>query len=166
MGRVGIPDEDFHHEAIELGLGQGVRPLELDRVLRGKDGERRREGMAHAVHSHDALLHRLEERGLGLRRRAIDLVREHQVREDGAGPEREIVRPREDAHARNVRGHQVRRELDSLEFDVQRQGEGPDEQRLGRAGHALEQHVAAGEQANQHLARRGLLTQHDSSERL
>ena len=40
-----------------------------------------------AVDGHLALLHRLEEGGLGTRRGAVDLVREQDVREDGAGEE-------------------------------------------------------------------------------
>src|SRR5947209_12649730 len=33
--------------------------------------------------------------------------------------------------SRDVRGHQVGRELDPLELDVEREGEGPHQQRLG-----------------------------------
>ena len=38
------------------------------------------------------LLHRLEQRGLRLRRRAVDLVAEEQVGEDRARPELEVAR--------------------------------------------------------------------------
>ncbi len=59
------------------------------------------------------LFHRFEERGLRLRRRAIDLVGEQQVREDGALAQRErraalIEHRRSD----DVGRHQIRRELD------------------------------------------------------
>src|SRR5256885_10765842 len=33
-------DDDVEHEAIELSFGQGIRALELDRVLRREDEER------------------------------------------------------------------------------------------------------------------------------
>jgi hypothetical protein len=33
-------DDDVEHEAIELGFGKGVRPFQLDRVLRGEHVER------------------------------------------------------------------------------------------------------------------------------
>ena len=39
------------------------------------------------AHGDPPLLHRLEERGLRLRRRAVDLVGEDEVVEDGAGEE-------------------------------------------------------------------------------
>ena len=40
--------------------------------------------MAFAVNRHLPLLHRLEKRGLRLRRRAVDLVGQQNVGEDGA----------------------------------------------------------------------------------
>ena len=51
--------------------------------------------------------------------------------------------------ADHVGGQQVRRELDALEGRVDRLGERADGQRLGEAGHALEEDVAAGQQADQ-----------------
>jgi hypothetical protein len=97
------------------------------------------------------LLHHLEERGLHLRGRAVDLVREEEVAEDGAllGVERPGVGA-EDPRADEVAGHEIRRELDALERAAQRGGCGLDRQRLGEAGYALDQQVAAGEQAHEH----------------
>ena len=60
----------------------------------------------------------------------------------------------------DVGGHEVGRELDALEPDVERQRERADEQRLGRPGDAFEQHVTAGEQAHHHLPGGGFLAQH------
>jgi hypothetical protein len=56
----------------------------LDGVLRRHDEERIRQRARHAVDGHAPLAHRLEQRRLRLRRRAVDLVREHDVREDRA----------------------------------------------------------------------------------
>ncbi len=36
----GIADPDIEHEPVELGLGQGIRALLLDRVLGGDHEER------------------------------------------------------------------------------------------------------------------------------
>ena len=44
----------------------------------------------------------------------------------------------------DVAGHQIRRELDAFEGEVEDIGERPDQCRLGQAGHALDQHVAVG----------------------
>ncbi|MNC85490.1 hypothetical protein D3C83_10900 [compost metagenome] len=55
-----------------------------------------------------------------------------------------------DLGADDVRGHEVRRELDAGEFQVQRVGERLHQQRLAQARHAFEQHVAGREQAREY----------------
>jgi hypothetical protein len=80
-------DVHLEHEAIELRFGQRIRALELDGVLRGQHEERRRQRTRLPERRHPLFLHRLEQGRLGLRRRAIDLVGQQQVREDRAGVE-------------------------------------------------------------------------------
>ena len=69
------------------------------------------------------LLHGLEQRGLGLGRRAVDLVGQEHVGEERAAA-RTGTRARrspvllEDVRAGDVGGHQVGRELDALEVEV------------------------------------------------
>ena len=128
--RLRIIDQDLQQEPVELGLGQRIRPLILYGVFGGEYGEDRRERVTLAVDRRLPLLHRLEERGLGLRRRTVDLVREQDIREDRPLPQRELRRLHvEDVRSRDVRGHQVRRELNPREF-------GPKDlrQRLHRQG--------------------------------
>ena len=84
-----VADQQLEQEAVELRLGQRIGALVLDRVLRGDDDERLGQRMRRALDRHLPLLHRLEQRGLGLRRRAVDLVGEQQVREDRAFAEAE-----------------------------------------------------------------------------
>ena len=87
-----IADPGPHQEAVELRLRQRVRALILDRVL-GRDHEERRvEDAGLALDRHLALRHRLEQRRLGLRRRAVDLVGKQEVRKDRARPELEGAR--------------------------------------------------------------------------
>ena len=50
--------------------------------------------------------------------------------------------------ADDVGGQHVRRELQAREFDVHAVGQRFDGERLGQAGHAFEQHVAVGQQAD------------------
>ena len=88
---LGIIDEGVEHEAVELGLGQRVGSLLLDRILRGQHEERFGQPAALASGRHLVLLHRLEQRGLGARRGAVDLVGQHQVGEDRAGLEAEGI---------------------------------------------------------------------------
>jgi hypothetical protein len=95
-------------------------------------------------------------RRLRLRRRAVDLVGEDDVREHGAGREhhpplatRRIIL--DDVRAGDVGRHEVRRELDARVVEVEHARDGVHEQRLGEAGHADDQAVAAGEQRHEHL---------------
>ena len=82
--RVRVVELDLEEEAVELTFGEGEDALVLVRVLRRDHEERVGKLVRLAVDGHLALLHRLEERGLGARRRTVDLVREEDVREDGA----------------------------------------------------------------------------------
>ena len=66
-----------------------------------------------------ALLHRLQQRRLGLRRRAVDLVGEQDVREHRPAPELELAGLRVvDERAGHVARHEVRGELHALGVQV------------------------------------------------
>src|SRR5262249_4879599 len=93
---------------------------------------------------------RLEQGGLSLRRRAVDLVAQEEVREDGSGLEAERALGRaEDARARDVRRHEVGRELDATIGPAERARERAHEQGLRDAGRALEERVAAAQDRDQ-----------------
>ena len=79
-----VADEHLEHEAVDLRLGERIRPLGLDRVLRRHHEERLRHGVRVVADRHLVLLHHLEQRRLHLRGRAVDLVREEEVAEDRA----------------------------------------------------------------------------------
>ena len=98
-----------------------------------------------AVDGHLVLGHRLEQGGLGLRHRAVDLVDEQDVGEDRPGPELELAHPLiEHREPGDVGRLEVGRALDAPDGRaVDRAGERPREDRLRRAGHVLEQDVPA-----------------------
>src|SRR4029078_6390795 len=87
LERGGIPERRAQEEAVELRLWQRERSLVLDRVLRREEEERTRYDLRGAVDRHLALGHRLEQRRLRLRHRAVDLVHEAELGEDRARPE-------------------------------------------------------------------------------
>ena len=60
-GAVGIADEQLHQEAVELGLGQRIGPLVLDRVLGGQDEERVGQADRLVADGDLAFLHRLQQ---------------------------------------------------------------------------------------------------------
>ncbi len=75
------------------------------------------------------------------------------MREDGAALELEGAFARVGVHdevcAEDVGGHEVGRELNAIERHVEHFAERSDEERLAKAGHAFEQHVAAAEQRDE-----------------
>src|SRR3546814_7587029 len=108
------------------------------------DLERVGQGASVALDGYLALLHRLEQGGLRLRRRAVDLVGEQQVCEHR--PLTEAERPRSagcrvrrvDELAQQLGGHQVGRELDPCEVERQRSEEHTSElQSLMRSSYAV-----------------------------
>jgi len=146
----GVADRDPGHEAVALGLGQGVGALHLHRVLGGDHHERRGQLVGGAVDGDLALLHRLQQRGLGLRRGPVDLVADHDLREDRARPELEVALVLvEHVGAGHVGRQQVGRELDAAHRAVHRAGQRLGEHGLADARHVLQQQVALGEEHRQ-----------------
>ncbi len=147
---------DVEHEAVELRFGERVGALLFDRVLRREDEEgflQRVGGVAGGDHF---LLHRLEQRGLRLRRRAVDFVGEEQVAKNGAADEAELLFAGggirlEHVGADDVARHEVGRELHALELEIEHLRDGADHERLGHAGQADEQRVAVGQDAHEDL---------------
>jgi hypothetical protein len=154
---VGVPDLELEEEAVELGLGQRVRALLLDRVLRRHHEERLGQVVRLPADGHAPLLHRLEHRRLRLGRRAVDLVGEHDLREHRPRLEHELARtppplllaaprscPVMSAGMRSgVNWIRAKSRLSASESERISSV-------LPMPGHALEQRVPAREQARQH----------------
>ena len=85
-----IVDLDVEHEAVQLRLGQRIGAFLLDRVLRGDGEERVGQRIGLLADGHFALLHGLQQRGLGLGRRAVDFVGQQDVGEDRPLDEAEV----------------------------------------------------------------------------
>ncbi len=62
-----------------------------------------------------------------------------------------------------VGGHQVRRELDPPEVQVEGERQRADRERLGNSGDTFEERVPTGEEAYQHLAKHFFLAEDDSA---
>jgi hypothetical protein len=138
------------------GLRERIRPFELDRILGGEHEERFIERVGTPLDRDPVLLHGLEKCRLGLGRCAIDLVGEHDVGEDRTGHECHAPSPRlgvllNDVRSGDVRRHQVRRELDAGELEVEHLGQRVNQQRLGQSGHPDDKAVASGEERRQRL---------------
>jgi hypothetical protein len=149
-GRGGVPDRDPRGEPVALRLGQRVRALHLDRVLRRDHHERPVQRVGGPVDRDLPLLHALEQGGLGLRRGPVDLVADDDVREDRPRLELELAQLLVvGADPGDVAGQQVGGELDAPHGTVDRPREGLGEHRLAHPGHVLDEQVPLGEQHDQ-----------------
>jgi hypothetical protein len=136
-------------------------------VLGGEHVEGTRHVMADAGHGDVMLLHGLEQRGLSLGAGAVDLVGHQELGEDRSFDEAEAAPPGrallQHFRAHDVGGHQIRRELDALVLESEHGAERLDQTRLGKAGHADQKRVSAGEQRNQGKVDHALLAENGGS---
>lgn len=113
-----------------------------------------------ALHADLALLHGLQQRGLGLGRRPVDLVGQEQAGTPGPAGSGSSGHAG-DQLARDVRRHQVGGELEALELEVEGPGHRLHQQGLGHPGDALEQDVTAHEEGGDDARQRALLADDD-----
>jgi len=152
----GVIDANIKQEAIELCLGKRIGPFLLQRVLRGQHEEWLGQHVHPPAGADLPLLHGFQHRGLGLGRCAVDFIGQQHIGKNRPGQKAIFPQSRfriflDDLGSRHVARHQVGRELDPLERQMQRTGQRANEQRLCQAGNAFEQGVAAGEHGDQHL---------------
>ena len=160
-----VADQDLEEEAVELGLGQGIGSLLIDGVLGRHDEERFDEFAQLAAGGDLVFLHRFQQGRLGLGRRPVDFVGQDQVGEDGAALELELAPAASGLHndvgAENVGGHQVGRELNAVEGEVEHIAQGSHQQGLAQARHALQEHVSPREQGDERAFDNGVLSDDD-----
>ena len=100
---LGIANLDTQHEAIELILGNRVRPLVLERILRRQYEERRPQLVGLTFNRDLPFAHGFEEGTLGPRRCTVDFVREQNIGEDRSRPELKLTPVRQvHAGAQNI----------------------------------------------------------------
>lgn len=160
-GFVGIAQLQAQQEAVELRIGQRVGARQVDRILGGDDEERIRQPVAAPVHGDLVFGHRFQQRALGARRRAVDLVGEQDLGEHRAGMELELARGRiEHRHADHVGRQQVGGELHALELQAQRRRQRMRERGLAQPGQVLDQQMPVGQQRDEGQAHRLRLAEH------
>ena len=137
-----IPQPQPQQEAVHLRLGQRVGAEVLKWVLRRHHQKRLLQGVRVVVDGHAPFAHRFEQAGLRPRRGAVDLVRQDDVRKDGAGLELKdacLVVPQR--HTDDVRWQQVGCELDAAEYPTNRPCQRACDGGFADAGDVFEQHV-------------------------
>ena len=141
---------DAHQEAIELGFGERIRAVVLDRILCGNDKKRVGQRKRFAVDGDLRIVHRFEQRGLRARGGAVDFVGENDVGKDRALTEFKIARfGIVDADAEHVARQQVGRELDALETALKGLCKGLRECCFTDAGNIFDQQVSTREKGDE-----------------
>ena len=164
-----IVEHDVEEEAVKLRFRKRIGAFQFDWILR-REHEKRPFQINRLAGGGDMIFaHGLQQGGLCFRRRAVDFIRQHDVREDGPADEFECARTRrgillQDFRSENVRRHQVRRELDAFERQREELCDGFDEQCLAEAGHAREQRMAARQKGDDDLVDDILLADNDFGE--
>ena len=163
-----VADDELEKEAVQLCFGQRVGSFLLDRVLRGEDEERLFERVAFAGDGDGSLLHGLEHGRLGLRRGAVDFVGEENLGEDRTFLEFKepfsVRRFHDHVRAEDIRRHQVGRELNAIEVEVERLGKCPHQECFAKPGNAFQQTVPADEQASQHAVDDFIMADDDTAD--
>ena len=156
----GIVDGDEEHEPVELRRGQRIGPRELDRVLGREHAERHRR----AANRWPPTV--IVPSSIASSRAAcvfggVRLISSASRMFVNAGPFMKLEVPLagrrvldDDVGARDVGGHEVRRELDAAEREVERVGDEPDEGGLREARNPDEEAMAAREDRRQDQLRR------------
>ena len=142
-------DVELEEEAVQLRFREWVGALALQGILRRKHEKGLVEAVGHAANGDGVLLHRFEQRALGLGRRAVDLVGEHDVGKDRPLAEGELLLVIDHRRPEDVGGHQIGRELHPRELEREGVGDGAHEERLAQPGHPLQERVRADQQAGQ-----------------
>ncbi|SLM49057.1 protein of unknown function [Nitrospira japonica] len=153
--RVGIIDQHLHQEPVELRLRQGIGAFLLDGILRRQHHEQIRHRMGRTSDGDLPFLHRFEQRGLHLRRRAVDLVGQNDVAENRPLLKLEQILAAfliQDFGPGNVGRQKIRRELDAAHRGVQIPCQAFNGSCLRKTGKAFEQEMSVGQQADEDLA--------------
>ena len=157
-GVVGVADRGLDEKAVELRFGQLVGARLLDRVLRRDDEERATHLVWGAVDRHAPLFHDLEQRGLRLGARAVDLVADHDVRKHRPRLELKLtLRLVVDGDTRDVCGQQVGGELDATDRAIDGPRHRAGQHRFAHAGHVLDEQVTLREEHRERHLDRGVL---------
>jgi hypothetical protein len=139
-----IADAEAQHETVELRLGQRKCTREILRILRGEHQKGLRQGQRLPIDRDLAVPHRLEQRRLGARAGAIDLVSQEHVTENGTLAQKELGAALIiDRHTDQVARQEIAGELDAVHLRAHGASERAGQRRLAHTRHVFDQDVAA-----------------------
>ena len=158
---LGIAQAQAQGEAVQLGVGQQLGAGGPRRVLGGDDQKGGGHRAGHAVHRHPALLHGLQQGGLGAAGGPVELIGQKQVAQQRAWlvlhlPGGLVV----EGKAGEVGGHHIGGELDAVIFQPQGLRKGDGHGGLAHTGDVLQQDMAPGQDGYEDLDHDLILAHH------
>ena len=164
-----VSQSDRKEETIKLRRGQWSALLRFKRTLRDQDEERHGERMGLAADGNVAIFHGVEQHSLELRRGLINVGGDDQVREQRAGLKQVLAaasfRMLADRFlARDFRRRQVGCELNTAEPQLEGLGKTAQHQTLAEARTALDDHMSANDQPDEHMLDGRVLANHRLAE--
>ena len=135
----------------------------FQRILGGQHHKGLSQAAGHAVHGNLPFLHGFQQGRLGTGRGTVDLVRQHKVGEELAGPELELTGLLVvEIDAGQIGGQQVGCELHPFEVPAHRARKCTQEHGFAGAGLILQQYMASAEEADQNFLGSILLAHNDA----
>ena len=126
--------------------------------------------MGFTTHGDGPFLHRLKQRRLALRARAVDFIGKQNLRKDWPGTKLHDAMPsiviHKNVRTNDVRWHQIRRELNTTEVQMQRVTKRSNQERLSQTRYTFKEHVTTRKECPQRLINDCLLTNHALTDRL
>ena len=167
---IGIGHIDLHQEAIQLGFGQRIGALLLNRVLGCQHMEGTRQIVPFTRHCHMIFLHRLQQSRLRTRAGAVDFIGHQKLGEhrplDKAEFATAIPRILHHLRANNVRWHQIGCELHATGLKPEHKTQRLDQSGLRQSRHADKQRMPAREQGYNCIFHRLMLAENHLAHRL
>ncbi len=159
---LGVADDDLEHKTVGLRLGQWVGTLLLDRVLRSQYEERVAQLECLFPDGYLPFLHGLEQSGLYLGGRTVDLVRQHKIRKDRAFLDMELLGLlRVYLRTQHIGRQQIGRKLNTGEIGLDKVSQGLDSQGLCQARHTFEQDMSVAQKSDEQALYQVFLTHDD-----
>lgn len=145
-------DIDLKEESVQLCFWNWVCSFQLDWVLGGEHEEWIWQWPCRALQCDGSFLHGLEHGGLCFWGCPVDFVRKYDIGENRSWLEDErpvsMLILLEDVSPKDVSGEEVRRELDSLEFQVHQESQALDQRGFADSRQSFQEDVSLAEDAN------------------
>ena len=166
-GAVGVAQAEAHQKAIQLRLGQGLGAALFQRVLRGNHEKGLRQCIGFAFGADLALFHGFKQRALCLGAGAVDFIGQQHLREHRPRVKNELLLiALVNRYARQVAGHQIRRELHAGKLQPQALRQRMRQRGFAHTRHVFDQQMAVGQQAHHGIRYRFGLAQNNLIELL